>query len=62
MEIFNEKIWQAVIDLISELIGEHERNVNNISCDDLYLFPMKKKMYQQSKIRHIMSHMSTQIE
>ena len=39
----NEKIRQAVIDCRSKLNGEHKRNTNNISCDDLYPSPMKKK-------------------
>ena len=39
-KLCNEKIQQAVIDLGAELNREHERNVNNISCDDLYQSPM----------------------
>ena len=39
----NEKIQQAVIDLRAELNIEHERNINNISCDDVYMSPMKNK-------------------
>ena len=39
----NEKIWQAVINLRAELNVEHKRNINNISCDDLYQSPMKNK-------------------
>ena len=42
-KLCNEKIRQAVIDLRAELNGEHERNINNISCNDLYLSPMKMK-------------------
>ena len=42
-KLCNEKIQQSVIDLIAELNVEHERNINNISCDDLYQSPMKKK-------------------
>ena len=42
-KLCNEKIRQAVIDLRAELNGEHELNVNNLSCDDLYQSPMKKK-------------------
>ena len=42
-KLCNEKIRKAVIDLRAELNGEHERNINNISCDDLYQSPMKKK-------------------
>ena len=39
----NEKIWQAVIDLRAELNVEYKHNINNISCNDLYQSPMKKK-------------------
>ena len=39
----NEKLQQAVIDLREEMYVEHERNINNITCDDLYQSPMKKK-------------------
>ena len=42
-KLCNDKIQQSVIDLGAELIGEHERNINNISCDDLYESPMKNK-------------------
>ena len=42
-KLCNEKIRQAVIDLRAELNGEHKLNINNISCDDLYKSPMKKK-------------------
>ena len=42
-KLCNEKIQQSVIDLRPELNGEHERNINNISCDDLYQSLMKKK-------------------
>ena len=35
-KLCNEKIRQAVIDLRAELNREHERNINNISCDDLW--------------------------
>ena len=42
-KLCNEKLWQAVIDLRSELNAEHKRNINNITCDDLYQSPMKKK-------------------
>ena len=34
---------QAVIDLKSETEVEHERKINNITFDDLYQSPMKKK-------------------
>ena len=33
-KLCNEKIQQAVIDLRAELNLEHERNINNISCDN----------------------------
>ena len=39
----NENIQQAVIDLREELKLEHERNINSISCDDVYTSPMKVK-------------------
>ena len=39
----NEKLRQAVIDVISETGVEHERNINDITCDDSYQSPMKKK-------------------
>ena len=42
-KICNEKIQRAVIDLRVELDLEHERNINNITCEDLYTSPMKKK-------------------
>ena len=42
-KLFNEKIQQAVIDLKTGLNGEHEHNINNISCNDLYQSPMKNK-------------------
>ena len=42
-KLCNEKIRQAVIDLRAELNREQERNVNNISCDNLYQSPMKNK-------------------
>ena len=42
-KLCNEKIRQAVIDLRAELNGEHELNINNISCDDLYQYPIKNK-------------------
>ena len=41
-KLCNEKIRQAVIDLRSELNVEHERNINNISYDELFQSPMKK--------------------
>ena len=39
-KLCNEKIRKSVIDLRAELNGEHEYNINNISCDDLYPSPM----------------------
>ena len=39
----NEKIQRTVIDLISELNGEHKRRINNITCEDVYTYHMKKK-------------------
>ena len=42
-KLCNEKLPQAVIDLRSELNVEHERNINNITCDYLYQPPMKNK-------------------
>ena len=42
-KICNEKIHRAVIDLGSELDLEHERNINNITSEDVYTSPMKKE-------------------
>ena len=42
-KLCNEKLQQAVIDLRSEMNAEHKRNINNITCDDLYQSPMKNK-------------------
>ena len=42
-KLCNDKIRQAVIALRSELNIEYERNINNISCDNEYFSPMKKK-------------------
>ena len=42
-KLCNEKLRQAVIYSREELNIEHERNINNITCDDLYQYPMKKK-------------------
>ena len=42
-KLCNEKSWHAVIDLRSELNGEHKCNINKISCDDLNTSPTKKK-------------------
>ena len=32
----NEKLRQAVLDLREGMYAENERNINNITCDDLY--------------------------
>ena len=42
-KVCNEKIHQAVIDLRAELDLEHERNINNITSEDVYTSPKKKK-------------------
>ena len=42
-KLCNENIQLAVFDLRAQLNGEHEHNINNISCDDLYQSNMKKK-------------------
>ena len=42
-KLCNENIRQVVVDLRAELNREHKRNINNISCDDLYQSPIKKK-------------------
>ena len=42
-KIYNEKIHWAVIYLIAELDLEHERKINNITCEDVYTSPIKKK-------------------
>ena len=42
-KLCNENIQQAVIHLRAELNLEHERNINNISGDNEYTSPMKKK-------------------
>ena len=42
-KICNENIQQAVIDLRADVDLEHERNINNITCEDVYMSPMKKK-------------------
>ena len=39
----NEKLRQPVIDLREKMDTEHKHNINNITCDDLYQSPMKKK-------------------
>ena len=55
-KLCNEKIRQAVIHLRSELNVEHERNINNISCDDLYQYPIEKK--DVLKINHLVYYES----
>ena len=40
-KICNENIHRAVIDLRAEIDAEHERNINNITSDDVYTSPMK---------------------
>ena len=40
-KLCNEKIQQAVIDLIAELNLEHERNINNISCGNDQIIPLR---------------------
>ena len=39
----NKKLQQAVNDLRAEMNVEHECNINNIKCNDLYQSHMKKK-------------------
>ena len=39
----NEKLWQAVSDVREETDAEHERNINEITCDFSFQYPMKKK-------------------
>ena len=39
----NEKLRQAVIDVREETDVEHERNINEITCDDSFQSPMKNK-------------------
>ena len=41
-KICNEKIHREVIDLRAEVDLEHERNINNITSEDVYQSPMKK--------------------
>ena len=57
--LFNARLRQAGIDVREETDSEHERNINNITCDDSYRYPTKKNIYQQSTIPYIMSWMST---
>ena len=42
-KIYNENIHRVVIDLRAELDLEHERNINNITCEDVYTSPMNNK-------------------
>ena len=39
----NDRLRQAVVDVREETYTEHERNINDITCDDLYQSPMKNK-------------------
>ena len=39
----NESLLQAFIDVRKEMDIEYERNIINITCDDSYQSPMKKK-------------------
>ena len=39
----NERLRQAVIDVREETDVEHERNINNITCNYSYQSPMKNK-------------------
>ena len=39
--ICNEKIHRAVIDLRAELVLDQKRNINNITCEDVYTSPME---------------------
>ena len=42
-KICNEKIYRAVIYLRAEVYAEHERNISNITSDDVYTSPMKEE-------------------
>ena len=42
-KICNEKIHRAVIYLGDELDLEHERNINNITSEDIYMSPIKEE-------------------
>ena len=42
-KICNEKIQRSVIYLRAEVDLEHERNINNITSEDVYQSPMKKE-------------------
>ena len=39
----NKRLRQAIIDARVKSDAEHERNINNITCDDSCQSPMKKK-------------------
>ena len=39
----NEKLRQSVSDIREEKDVEHESNINDITCDDSYQYPMKNK-------------------
>ena len=41
-KICNEKIQRSVIYLRAGVDLEHERNINNITREDVYASPMKK--------------------
>ena len=41
--LFNERLRQAFIDLREDTNAEHERKINDITCDDSYQSTMKKK-------------------
>ena len=58
-KICNEKIQLAVIDLRSELDLEDERNINNITCEDVYTYPMKKKETNDSVYHESDEHADT---
>ena len=42
-KICNEKIHRSVIDLRSEVDLEHERNINNITSEYVYVSPIKNE-------------------
>ena len=42
-KLCNENIRQEVIYLRAKMNIEHKRNINNITCDDLYKSPIKNK-------------------
>ena len=39
----NERLWQKFIDVREGTDAEHERKINDITCDDSYQYPMQKK-------------------